>query len=301
MPASRITGTRGALDDDLDVVRVADAHPGADRRAERHHGGAAHVLEAAGEDRVVVGVGQDREALVDQCLGRLDQLDRVGEEGAVVADHLELDPVGLERLARETGGAHRVARRVAARRCSGGRTARGASITLQRRARAQRVDAAQRDGDDLGPRGDQRPLHHLQRAKAAGADDQPGAPGPPPSSNALVTRSRGAVCGCGLSHPGPPARPRPSGRSRAPSPPLGARHHLAVDGDRDAAASAVRARLGDGVGHAWPRRAARRASRSARRSSPRLRPQRSAPGATRSQRPAGSSAPRQRREGRARR
>ena len=99
MPASRITGTPRALDDQAQVVGVADPHAGADRRAERHHRGAADVLEPAGQDRVVVGVGEHDEAVVDELLGGLQQLGRVGQQRAVVADHLELDPVGLERLA----------------------------------------------------------------------------------------------------------------------------------------------------------------------------------------------------------
>ena len=100
-PASRITGTPRALADQAQVVRVQQAHAGADRRAERHHRGAADVLQPAGEDRVVVRVGEDGEALVDELLGRLEQRGRVGQQRALVADHLELDPVGLERLAGE--------------------------------------------------------------------------------------------------------------------------------------------------------------------------------------------------------
>ena len=113
-PASRITGTPRPLEDEAQVVGVADAHAAADRRAERHHRRAAGVLQAPREDRVVVRVGQHGEALVHQLLGRLEQLGRVGQQRAVVADHLELDPVGLERLARQLRGRDGLARRVAA-------------------------------------------------------------------------------------------------------------------------------------------------------------------------------------------
>ena len=65
------------------------------------------------EDRVVVGVGQDGEAVGDERLGGVEQLGRVGQQRAVVADHLELDPVGLEGLAGELRGAHGVTGRVA--------------------------------------------------------------------------------------------------------------------------------------------------------------------------------------------
>ncbi len=103
MPASRITGTVGGLDDQPQVVGVADPHAAADRRAERHHRRAARVLQAAREDGVVVRVGQHHEAVVHERLGGVEQLDRVGQERAVVADHLELHPVGLERLAARAG------------------------------------------------------------------------------------------------------------------------------------------------------------------------------------------------------
>ena len=46
-------GHAGLLDDQLDVVRVADAEPGADRRPERHHGGTARLLKPPGEDGIV--------------------------------------------------------------------------------------------------------------------------------------------------------------------------------------------------------------------------------------------------------
>ena len=78
-------------------------------RPERHDRGHAHLLQPAGQDRVVVGVGQHHEAVVDQLLGGVEQLDRVGQQGALVGHHLELHPVGLERLAPQLGGAHRVA------------------------------------------------------------------------------------------------------------------------------------------------------------------------------------------------
>src|SRR3954452_24926505 len=111
MPASRMTGTpaRSVMIAMLYGLRMAAAEPigapdgitgaPADRRAERHHRGAACLLEAAGEDRIVVGVWEDGEAVGDELLGGVEELDRVGEESAVVADHLELYPLGLEGLA----------------------------------------------------------------------------------------------------------------------------------------------------------------------------------------------------------
>ena len=144
IPASRITGTVAPLDDQLDVVRVADAEPGADRRAERHHRRAAGVLQLAGQDRVVVGVRQHDEAVGDQAFGRVEQLDRVGQQGALVGDHLQLDPVGLQRLPGQLGGEHRLAGGVAAggvgqdARCRAGPARRAPSPGAPGRAGASR-------------------------------------------------------------------------------------------------------------------------------------------------------------------
>ena len=214
----------GALGDDRDVVRVADAGAGADRRAERHHGGAADLLEAAGEDRVVVGVGEDGEAVGDELLGGVDELDRVGEEGAVVADHLELDPVGLEGLAGELGGADGVAGGVAAGGVGEDEEAEAVDH-VEDRAAGGGVDAAQGDGDDLGAGGGQRLFHLLERAEAAGAGDQARGPlavaerpGLGPALDRGEDLDRGAVGErrrrplASAGRPRRRARPRPRGR-----------------------------------------------------------------------------------------
>ena len=140
----------GLLADQPQVVGVADAHARADRRAERHDRRAADVLEAAGEHRVVVRVGQDDEAVVDELLGGRQQLGRVGQQRALVADDLELDPVGLERLAGELRGEDRVARGVAAGGVGQQLRRRASSRTSTSEPRAAGVDPPQRDGDHLG-------------------------------------------------------------------------------------------------------------------------------------------------------
>ena len=90
------------------------------------------------------------------CLGGVEQLDRVRVEGAVVADHLELDPLGLEGLAGELGGADRVAGGVAAGGVGQDEEAEAVDH-VEDRALGGGVDAAQGDGDDLGPGGDAAP------------------------------------------------------------------------------------------------------------------------------------------------
>ena len=53
--------------------------------------------------------GEHDEAVVGQLLGRGQQLDGIGQQGPVVADDLELDPLGLEGLPGQLGREHRLA------------------------------------------------------------------------------------------------------------------------------------------------------------------------------------------------
>ena len=172
-PDARVEDHRhaGRLDDQREVGGVGDAHAAADRRAERHHRGAAGVLQAAREHGVVVGVGQDDEAVVDELLGGGEQLRRVGQQRALVADHLELDPVGLQRLARELRGQHGVARGEAAGGVGQHVDALGLD-DLQQRALRGRVDAAHRDGHELALAGVDGVAERLQAREAAGAEQQ---------------------------------------------------------------------------------------------------------------------------------
>ena len=77
-PGVEDDGHAGLLNDQFDVVRVADAEPRADWGAQGHHGGTARLLESPGEDGIVVGVRQYREAVGYQLVGGREQLDRVG-------------------------------------------------------------------------------------------------------------------------------------------------------------------------------------------------------------------------------
>ena len=73
---------------------------------ERHDRGAAHLLQPLAQHRVGVDVGQDGEALGAQHLGRLQRLDRVGQQVAGVGRDLELDPVGQPGGPGQAGQAH---------------------------------------------------------------------------------------------------------------------------------------------------------------------------------------------------
>jgi hypothetical protein len=72
---------------------VGDTQPGVDRRAQRHDGRTADVLESTRQHRGVVGVGQHDEAVIDQSLCGPAQFGGVGRQRALVGDVFEADPV----------------------------------------------------------------------------------------------------------------------------------------------------------------------------------------------------------------
>ena len=115
-PASTMSGTRANSRMMRMLFDVLNAEARSDRRAERHHRGGARVFELAARDRIVVGVGQHDEAFLHEDARRLDERLVVGEERALVADHLELHPVREPRLASEPRRADRFVGGVAAGR-----------------------------------------------------------------------------------------------------------------------------------------------------------------------------------------
>jgi hypothetical protein len=132
----------------------------------------AGLLQPAADDRVVVGVGEDDEAVGDEALGGVEQLDRVGQQGVLVGDHLQLDPVCLQRLAREVRGEHRVARGVAA--CGVRQHANAAAGEhVEDRPACGGVDPAHRHRRQLGSGRRERRVEHLEARHAAGAHDEP--------------------------------------------------------------------------------------------------------------------------------
>ena len=156
MPASRITGTAAALDDQLEVVRVADAEPRADRRAERHDRRAARRPPAC---RASTGsslvYGSTVKPSSTSVSAASSSLDRVGQQGPLVGDDLQLDPVGAERLAGQPGGQHGLARGEAARRVRQHPDAAPAQH-VEHRAAGARVEPPHRDRGQLGAGRDQR-------------------------------------------------------------------------------------------------------------------------------------------------
>src|SRR4029077_11261893 len=86
------------LDDDPEVARGAGAEPRADGRGQRHDRDAAELLQPLAGDGVVGDVGHHLEAVRDQQPRRLDRGGHVGEQRLLVAQHLELQQRGDNRL-----------------------------------------------------------------------------------------------------------------------------------------------------------------------------------------------------------
>ena len=128
---------RDRVSNDRQVVGVANPHAAADRRPERHDGGASSVGQSTSQDGIIVGVGQNHKAQSDQLLRRIEQLHPVGQQRPVVADDLELDPIGLQRLAGQLGGQDGVGRG-SSQRCWAARARQLLSSSESRGPRAQR-------------------------------------------------------------------------------------------------------------------------------------------------------------------
>ena len=162
IPASRITGTsaRSTISSMLCGLRMPSPEPIGEPSGITAAQPAC--FEPAGQHRIVVGVRQHHEAVGDQLLGRVEQLDRVGQQGALVGDHLELDPVGLQRLAGQLGGQHGLA---------GGEAAGG--VGQHPRCRAGRARRAPSRGRPGRP-GASRPWSARCRRRPAPAPAPPG-------------------------------------------------------------------------------------------------------------------------------
>jgi hypothetical protein len=100
------------------------------------------------------------------------QLLDIGVERLAVADQLELDPIGLQRLTRQLGGKNRVARRHAARGVGQQPAARAQHVD-QTAAVGIEADPADRHRHQLGSARFQRVEHDLLVRVPGGADKQP--------------------------------------------------------------------------------------------------------------------------------
>ena len=152
-PASTISGSGEHLAQDADVGLVLNAHAAADGRAQGHDGGRAGVDQALGNHNVVRGIRQNRKAFLHQDAGRFDGRLHVGIERGLVADDLDLHPVGEADFAAQAGGADGIVGGVAAGGVGQQKILLGIDEVEQRFLAAVEVHAADGDGDHLGAAG----------------------------------------------------------------------------------------------------------------------------------------------------
>ena len=174
MPASTTSGDAGeVVAHGAQRVGVGEAAAGADRRAPRHQQLAAGGEQALGGAEVLGRIGEQLEAALIELDGRLDQAEQVGLQGVVVGDHLELQPIGFEHLARHLGGGDGLLRRAAA----GGvgqhvHAEVGDQLHEALAGLAAGLLAAQRDGDDVGAGGGDGAGQHVGGGILRGAEQE---------------------------------------------------------------------------------------------------------------------------------
>ena len=122
---------------------------------------------------VVRGIRQNREAFLHQHAGGFDGRLHVGKQRLLVADDLDLHPVGEPDLATQTRGANGFVGGVAAGGVGQQEILLRIDEVEQRFFAAIEVDAAHRDGDHLGAAGRDGARRLLPRLVFARADDQP--------------------------------------------------------------------------------------------------------------------------------
>src|SRR5262249_45062109 len=137
----------------------------------RHDGRRSHIGELAADHRILGAIGQHHEALRHQRLGGANELLGVGIEELAVADHLDLDPVRFQRLARELGREDRVLRGLAARRVGQEMDVLGDEID-QALVIARKADPSDRGGRHLAAARLERIEHQLAVGITGGAEEQ---------------------------------------------------------------------------------------------------------------------------------
>ena len=224
MPASRITGTSTPC-------RISRMWCGLRMPSPEPIGAPAGITAAqpdvgqpAGEHRVVAGVRQHGEPVGDQLLGGAQQLHPVGQQRPLVADHLQLDPVGVERLPGQVGPPSPPRRRCSSRRCSAAAARRSGPAAPAARRRAGAV-STRRSATVTSSVPEARiacsstcrlaapPVPRISREVNVS----------PPSSKRHAAHPPCAAVSTSTRSPSRSARGRPAGPG----------HHLAVDRDRD--------------------------------------------------------------------
>ena len=211
------------FENDGQAVGIQDALARADGRTGQHDTGRAGVLQTASHDRIVVRVHQNRKAVLDQGLGGLKGADRIGQQRFLVAEDLELDPVGhretvpIEQLPAEPGHADRVGGREATGRVGQDRVPfRVDEVEDVASLSVQQSLLAHRDGDHVGARGDQGFTHLLEAGVLARAHEQAAREAVRADDQRFIERRRGVrLKGHGTHGVPPPTKVTISTRSPA--------------------------------------------------------------------------------------
>lgn len=105
--------------------QIERSHGAADRRAPGHQHLTAGIQQLLSHDKIVRCIGKYLETIVTENFRRFDQRKNIGLQRVVMADDLQLDPVGLKNLTGHLRRQHRFLDRVAT-----GRVGQDAAIQL---------------------------------------------------------------------------------------------------------------------------------------------------------------------------
>ena len=131
----------------------------ADGRAQGHDRGGAGFRELAAQHRVGVNVGQDHEPTLGQRFGGGQGFDGIGHQVLGIGMDFQLEPVGLQSLARKLGGQNGLVAVAHARGIGQQLVALGFEVGKDVICRAVGANPAQRHGHKLRARGGEAVAH----------------------------------------------------------------------------------------------------------------------------------------------
>jgi hypothetical protein len=119
----------------------------------RHHAAGAGIDQPLRNHRVIRGIRQNREALLDQYTGSLDGGGDIRIQRLLIADDFDFHPVGKPDFAPQARRADGIVGGVAAGRVRQQKIFFGIDEVKKRFLRAVKIDAADSDRDHLGAAG----------------------------------------------------------------------------------------------------------------------------------------------------
>ncbi len=166
----------GLFDDNLEARPRLQAARTANRRTERHHGCATHILQALRQDRIGMDVRQYREPFLDQDLGCGKRLNRIRQQVPRVRMNLKLEPACCGRFPaqpRQATGLGSIPRPAGVRQQPVPVPVNKVEDVGKPIRRPGQVRSAQRHRDQLGPARRQRRCHLFAGGELPSSQDQP--------------------------------------------------------------------------------------------------------------------------------